>query len=214
MERSIENIWKEGFIDNEALIAPKVNDLYNRKSKHIMDRIQGKFKLNIILLYSFAVIMLINSFIVQTPFILGAILVLLFVVPAIYSQRKYRKRDSIHRYTNSYEYLKNFNSWLKNEINTNTVLARFYYPIAILATAAMIWYANGRVAMMEKILEQYPDLPMLWNIPVYFLVPVLAAALLISLFAGKVYRFDVRLLYGRVFEKLDELIRDFEELRQ
>ncbi len=28
MEQSIEAIWKEGFIDKGALIAPKVNNLY------------------------------------------------------------------------------------------------------------------------------------------------------------------------------------------
>ena len=28
MEKSIESIWKEGFLKSDALVAPKLNDLY------------------------------------------------------------------------------------------------------------------------------------------------------------------------------------------
>ena len=31
MTKSIETMWKEGFVKEEQLIAPKINDLYNRK---------------------------------------------------------------------------------------------------------------------------------------------------------------------------------------
>jgi hypothetical protein len=31
MEKSIENIWKEGFLKNDALVAPTLNNLYNQK---------------------------------------------------------------------------------------------------------------------------------------------------------------------------------------
>jgi hypothetical protein len=30
MEKSIETIWKEGFLKNDALIAPKINNLYTQ----------------------------------------------------------------------------------------------------------------------------------------------------------------------------------------
>ena len=36
---------------------------------------------------------------------------------------------------------------------------------------------------------------------------------LLVVVAGPLYRFDVKLVYGRVFEKLDEIIADMEELR-
>ena len=29
MEKSIETIWKEGFLEKDVLLAPKLNDLYN-----------------------------------------------------------------------------------------------------------------------------------------------------------------------------------------
>ncbi len=40
MDKSIETIWKEGFLRGDALVAPKVNDLYAQKSRHIVDKIQ------------------------------------------------------------------------------------------------------------------------------------------------------------------------------
>ena len=38
MEKSIEAIWKEGFLEQDALVAPKINELYNQKSSDIVDK--------------------------------------------------------------------------------------------------------------------------------------------------------------------------------
>jgi hypothetical protein len=34
-----------------------------------------------------------------------------------------------------------------------------------------------------------------------------------AVFGGSIYKWDVDLVYGRVFKKLDEIIADMEELR-
>jgi hypothetical protein len=36
MRKTIEAAWREGFLTQGALVAPKVNDLYTRKSIHIV----------------------------------------------------------------------------------------------------------------------------------------------------------------------------------
>ena len=46
MKRTIEATWREGFLNSDALVAPKVNDLYTRKSSHIVDRIQRMQRIN------------------------------------------------------------------------------------------------------------------------------------------------------------------------
>jgi hypothetical protein len=46
MTKSIEVIWKEGFVNEAHLTAPKVNDLYNRKSQNIVDKLQSMFAIN------------------------------------------------------------------------------------------------------------------------------------------------------------------------
>ena len=64
MERSIENIWKEGFLKSDALVAPKINNLYNQKSIHIIDKFKRMFKINLIAIIAFSFIFLIVSFFV------------------------------------------------------------------------------------------------------------------------------------------------------
>ncbi len=54
MGRSIEAIWKKGFLDSDSLVAPKVNDLYNQKSKTIIDKFKRMMKVNIYVIMVFA----------------------------------------------------------------------------------------------------------------------------------------------------------------
>ena len=44
MEKSIENIWKEGFETNKSFELPLVRNLYTRKSKLIIDKIKSTSK--------------------------------------------------------------------------------------------------------------------------------------------------------------------------
>ena len=37
MEKSIEHIWKEGFSENEEMSIPRLQNLYKRKSEHLID---------------------------------------------------------------------------------------------------------------------------------------------------------------------------------
>jgi hypothetical protein len=46
MRKTIEATWREGFLNPDALVAPKVTDLYTRKSRHIVDRIQRMQRIN------------------------------------------------------------------------------------------------------------------------------------------------------------------------
>ena len=58
MEKSIETIWKEGFLKSDALVAPKVNDLYNQKSNHIIDKFKRMYEINLVAIVAFAFILL------------------------------------------------------------------------------------------------------------------------------------------------------------
>ncbi len=57
MRKTIEATWREGFLAPDALVAPKVNNLYTRKSTHIVDRIQRMQRANEIALVIGAPIM-------------------------------------------------------------------------------------------------------------------------------------------------------------
>jgi len=58
MKKSIETIWKEGFLKNDALIAPKINNLYTQKSIDIVEKFKKMYKINRIGIILFAIIIL------------------------------------------------------------------------------------------------------------------------------------------------------------
>jgi hypothetical protein len=61
MEKSIENIWKEGFLKSDALVAPKINNLYNQKSKHLTAKFERMFKINLIAIVVFSAVFIIAT---------------------------------------------------------------------------------------------------------------------------------------------------------
>lgn len=213
MEKSIEMIWKEGFLKNEDIVIPKINDLYNQKSKSIVDKIIRMMKINNIVLIIIAILLLTYTLISGMPVLLGIFLLLLFTAPAIYSSIEMNNIPDIDRNENSYLYLKSFHNWLKEQISRYMMLSRLFYPACVLSASLILWFAKGREEIIEKLYNQFPDMVFIYGIPLYFILAVLLTCLLIFLFSEKVYKCDINLVYGRVFKKLEEIISDMEELR-
>lgn len=213
MEKSIESIWKEGFLKSDALVAPKINDLYNKKSKSLIERLIRMMKINHIALVVFGLGISIHALFAGIPVLLVTILLLLFFIPAFYGESQLRKRGGLGKDLNSYEYLKSFDAWLKAMLERNGKMSSFFYPAFILAATSMVWFTEGRQEVLEKVLLQYPELPMIGAFPVYFIVSVVFFCTLAAVFGKTIYKWDVGLVYGRVFRKLEELIADLEELR-
>ena len=76
-----------------------------------------------------------------------------------------------------------------------------------------IWFTDYGSYMLNKLTTEVPDLHIVFGIPTAWLVSIVIVAVLASVFAGPIYRFDIKTTYGRVFRKLDEIIKDMEELR-
>ena len=80
MEKSIETIWKEGFLKGDALIAPKVNDLYSQKSIHIIDKYKRMFSINVNAIVAGSILFLVASYFIGIPITgIGFFLILNFV---------------------------------------------------------------------------------------------------------------------------------------
>ena len=214
MERSIENIWKEGFLTEDAIVAPKVNDLYNRKSQHIIDKMMRMMHINIIAIWIFAFAFFAYALIIKMPLLLGLFVTILFAIVGLYSKAQLKKVQHLDQNVNSYQYLRQFDSWLKKGMSRNAQLARYFYPTCFLAASLMIWFAKGRGELLQKLLEKYPDMIMISGVPLYFILGVSLITILMTVFARKIYRWDINLVYGRVFKKLHEMINDMEELRK
>ena len=217
MKKSIETIWKEGFLNKDALIVPRLNDLYNQKSIDIVDKFRRMYKINIIGLIVFAIVLLPVAIITKIPY-MGIPMFILFLTIAFFGSKFKMKLENINKNLNSYLYLKTFDNWTKEMIGFNTKLSRYLYPYVFLSMVAGFWFGSfgGNVPgndLVNKLLVDNPDMILVFGIPVYVLLVVLLVVTLLSIFGGRIGKWDVNIVYGRILRRLDTLLRDMEELR-
>jgi hypothetical protein len=209
MERSIESIWKEGFLESDALVAPKLNDLYNQKSKHIVDKLKRMFEINLYAIVIMAVVIWAGYALMGVPYA-GFFIFLLLMGVFFLSRKQGKSLVNLNHGMSSYEYLTAFNNWMKAIISKNVTIMRFFYPLVFLASMAPIWYTFKSGDVTGKMLAEVATI---FGIPVIGWIVVLLIMGLMVIFGGKIYRWDVNLVYGKTFRKLEELISDMDELR-
>lgn len=212
MEKSIESIWKEGFLKSDALVAPKLNDLYNQKSKNIVDKLVKIFKINLWGILALAVVFWLFAYFGGVP-IVGTLFFILFLVLIAFGKLEMNKMGELDKSVSSYEYLKSVDNWLKVVMAGYIKIYRFIYPALFILTIVGVWFSNWGIIISEKLLNKYPDLQLLFGMPVYLLGFIAFISILLSVFTGPIYRLDMATAYGRVFGKLAEMLADMEELR-
>ena len=217
MEKSIESIWKQGFLNSDALIAPKLNDLYNQKSIHLIDKFKRMFKINLNAIGVGSILFLGISYFLGIPFMgIGFFLTLCIIV--IVNRRLSRGLDKIDKSENSYHYIKAFDNWMKQQLRVNRIMSRFYYPLFFFSTVMGFWYyhVNGKQlgeAITNKLLLNYPDISLVFGVPLIIIIGVILIMVLLSYLGGRIYNWDMKLVYGGVLRKLDEIIADMETLK-
>lgn len=217
MEKSIEKIWKDGFLDANALVAPKLNNLYNQKSKHIIDKFKRMFKMNLILIVLGSFVILVASFAVGIPY-MGVPMFLAMNGLVIINKKLLNSLMQINKGDNSYEYLITFETWLKFQIDTNRKFARIFYPFIFLSLVLGFWMKKSgdlRIGdhLVNKLLLSFPDLYLIYGVPLIGIIGVLIISGVLVLVGGRIYEWDLKIVYGRVFKKLDEIISDIKELK-
>lgn len=213
MSKSIESIWKEGFVNEANLTAPKINDLYNKKSQNIVDKLLDMFEINIKAIMVGCVFMLALMSLIGAPF-LGLYICALLVPLIIIAKKELKKSINLSKGQSSYDYLVSFNSWLKGSIETYSAYYKVFYPLFFLGMAVqgIVSKAGGKV--MALLLEKIPTDFIILGLPYYVIVAVALLTLLFARKAEALYQWDLNLVYGRQFKKLEELIADMEELRK
>ena len=211
MEKSIETIWNKGFLDSDALVVPKLNNLYNQKSKTITDKLKRMMKINIYVIIIFSILNLGLYAALGTPYA-GAFIFLLLMGVCWKSMRQAKTMKNIDTSLSSYEYLKSFDSWLKIAISNSTKVMRFFYPLVFLAALMPIVHAlkTGEVTNAAILNSGFH---LVYGIPTFTWFIALVIAVLIYVFGGKIYKLDVNLAYSRIFRKLENMIAEMEELR-
>jgi hypothetical protein len=217
MERSIENIWKEGFLKSDALVAPKINNLYNQKSIHIIDKFKRMFKINLIAIVVFSFVFLIVSFFVGIP-ITGVMFFITLSILVFINKKLLNGLDKIDMGISSYQYLKVFNQWVKKQVSINEKISKFLYPIIFISMILGFWFKDAQgmplgKRLVNEVLKAFPDIYLVYGIPLIGIVIALLITILLGFFGGRIYKWDLNIVYGRVFRKLKELMTDIESLR-
>lgn len=217
MEKSIESIWKEGFLKSDALVAPKINNLYNQKSIHIIDKFKKMFKINLIAIVVFSFAFLIISFFVGIP-ITGVIFFVTLSVLVFINKKLLNDLEKIDLGESSYQYLKVFNQWKNKQIALNIKMSRFLYPIIFISMILGFWFKDAEgiplgERLVNEVIKGFPDIYLIYGIPLIGIVIALLILVLLAFFGGRIYKWDLNLVYGRVFKKLEELMTDIESLR-
>lgn len=211
MEKSIETIWKEGFLKSDALVAPKLNNLYNQKSIHIIDKFKRMFKINLNALVVFSFVVLVAAFFVKIP-VLGVLMFILFNVIVIVNKKLLKGLNTIDKNVSSYLYLKSFDSWMKEQISINMKMSRYIYPYIFLAMISGFWFSSDFQDTFNRILGDH-QIYLIYGIPVFWVLGGLFIMMLLAIFGGRIYKWDLNIVYGRILKKLGETLADMEELR-
>ncbi|WP_375583386.1 hypothetical protein [Cyclobacterium xiamenense] len=216
MEKSIESIWKQGFLSDDALVAPKLNNLYNQKSIHLIEKFKRMFRINLYAIAVGSLLFLVASFLIGSLFLgIGFFLTLGSI--ALVNRKLYKGLGEIDTSENTYRYIGAFDQWVKQLVRVNKWMARCYYPLFFLFTIVGFWqYRPGGMQWGESIthtLVRY-DLgsPLFVGVPVLIIGAVAFLMLLLAFLGGRIYDWDFKVIYGAECRKLDELISDMREL--
>ncbi len=218
MEKSIETIWKDGFLQSNALVAPKLNNLYTQKSIDITAKFKRMYTINRIAIIAFAIIIIPVTYVAKMlP--MGIPMAALFIFISIIGHKYSKQLNAINKNTNSYEYLSHFNSWIKNMISVNSKLSTFMYPYVFLAVVFGFWFNTPKETTLGELfvtglVQEFPNVYLVYGFPIFLLIPLFLALGVLAYFGGRIGKWDINLVYGRILRKIDGLLVEMEELRK
>ena len=218
MEKSIETIWSEGFLKNDALVAPKINDLYNQKSIDIVEKFKRMYKINIIAIVIFSVLIIPVSYITRMIY-MGVPVAILFIAITFIAKKFSKRLHNISKNKSSYDYLSSFNKWVEDMIAVNSKLSTFIYPYIFTAMTIGFWFIElngntGGTLFVNGLISEFPNTPLVNGFPVLLLIPYFIIIGALAFFGGRIGRWDINLVYGGILSRLKDLLNDMEELKK
>ena len=209
MENSIELIWKQGFLNESSLVAPQVNDLYNRKSINVVERIKQRMKNYRVFNYGLLVVILVTDYFMDI-FLNGLVFCAMALFMMWYTRRIVNTIKTLDQGVSSYEYLKTFDLYIKDIFAKFGKIVRFSLPLYCLIGFSGMWSFWNKVGFFLILQKRHPTL----DIPFWAAAYLAISLLLVILLSRKMYSWEVRVVYGRLFDKLKETIAEMDKLKQ
>lgn len=199
MERSIENIWKDGFKAEGSLSAPVISNLYQKKSKLIIDKIRTTSKKDNLSLIPVG-LLLILVFVFIGKALLGAYIGVLIFSLFLLNRRNLSKLNKLNVTTNTYEYLIEFQLRLKELQIFYTRLLGIGLPLLIVPGYLLYFQGTALMRSLKNL-----------DFEIQALI-ILLVSLTLSGIGVLSYKLSTRIIYAGLMARLDDIISDMKEL--
>ncbi|GHA35029.1 hypothetical protein GCM10007103_15720 [Salinimicrobium marinum] len=201
MEKSIEQMWSNGFLKDESLLVPKINDLYNQKSQLLIEKFKRTYSID-----NKSMIPLGLAFFAISAFygylLLGVYLMLLTLTMFFLNRKKLKELESISIGSSSYEYLLEYRQMIKKTVTFYTRLLGFGLPV--MGMIGYYLYFKDTPKFQEFLGQDSGDKVLI----------VLGIGIMLAIIGVGAYKITTHFVYGRFVRKMEELIRDMKELRE
>ncbi len=205
MNKSIENIWKEGFTTNDMVI-PKINDFYNKKSISHVEKVINTFKKEVTFLIPLGVCFFLFNIWLDNDnaAFWGAISALPCLFWFYLGKRQIKSIEVIDYKANSYQYLVSIREKLKKIERFNKILILSSVPITLLPMLIYTYYNQRGKSIGEIFGVEGLNLP---KATIFLIVPIV---MLFVLLFTEIY-FKRRFVKNS--DRIGSLINEMEELR-
>ncbi|SNR16768.1 hypothetical protein [Tenacibaculum jejuense] len=204
MEKSIEKIWNEAFVDEQSLIAPRINNLYNQKSKSIVNKIKRTYEFDNKGLLPMAGIVAIGGILLSET-IIGLYGTILILCLYYYNTKLLSRFSNLDVKSDNLTYLKNYRKVIKSVSLATKRMFIFVIPFVVLSIFILAFFVKEKSFLSLFIKEETTLLEIIGIGG--------SVALIVSILAMLVFKLSTKLLYGTLFSKLDDLINEIEGLK-
>ena len=160
MNKTIENIWKEGFT-NKDMVIPKINDFYNKKSISLVDKVINTFKKEVTFLIPLGVCFFLYNIWLDNDnaAFWGAVSALPCLVWYYLGKRQIKSIEDIDYKASSYQYLVSIKEKLERIKRFNKRLILSSVPISLLPMLIYTYYNQRGKSIGEIFGVEGLDLP-------------------------------------------------------
>ncbi len=205
MEKSIEQIWQNGFL-NEDLVIPKIKSLYNQKSISLVESIINKFKKGVLLLIPLGILIFIFNIILdnENAIFWGFISAIPCFFGFLIGKKQVTSIKEIDYKSNSYDYLVSIREKINQIRSFNKRLIITSVPLGSLPIFIYTYFNQqgktiGEIFGVDGL--NYPTIALFVLIPIFTIVILFIAEFPLS---GNIPK-------SKALE-IDSLIKEMEEL--
>ena len=215
MEKSIENIWKEGF-KKETTFIPEIKNMNDLKSIYFVDQFKQRYRVNIILLLLTAILVLFAFILGGIPF-LGLYMFALFATLGLLGNGEISKLNKLNNGASNYIYIQAFDAWLKQLLHKFSLIYKIWLPLLFIGFALALLQTNFFIPFIgETLVERLTPTTLVFQIfgfPLWSLVGILFLAGMLSYLSDYLFQREMQSIYGDLISKLDRLLADLNTLQ-